>query len=136
MRLTDADLVEAFLTQEDRPSHSGRMLSDCFSKSQFDLAFEYGSVVQRSAMRHALIACLTLPPVEASPRASVRHATFEKHLENLLLHALRRIAADPYVARPERVAADLLLEAARLRSRFPVAARSRMRATTGMAYGP
>jgi hypothetical protein len=129
MRFTDADLVEAFLDQEDRPSHSGRMLSDCFSKSQFELAFEYGSVVQRSAIRQALIASLTLPPPESSARACVRHATFEKHLENLLIHTLRSIAADPYVARPERVAADLLVEAARLRSSFPVAARSRVRET-------
>jgi hypothetical protein len=134
MRLTDADLVKAFLNQEDRPTHSGRMLGDCFSKGQFELAFEYGSVVQRSAIRHALIACLTLPPHESSARASVRHATFEKHLENLLVHALRSIAADQHVARPERVAADLLVEATRLRSSFQVAGRLRMR-DPNLRYG-
>ena len=60
-RVTDAELVEAFLGQADRCTHSGQMLGDCFSASQFDLAFQYGSVVQRSAIRHALIACLSLP---------------------------------------------------------------------------
>jgi hypothetical protein len=59
MQVTDAELVEAFLGQDDRRTYSGKMLSDCFSPTQFDLAFQYGSVVQRSAIRHALIACLS-----------------------------------------------------------------------------
>jgi len=124
-RVTDAELVEAFLGQEDRRTHSGQMLSDCFSASQFDLAFEYGSVVQKSAIRHALIACLSLPAPDPRAELPVRYATFEKHLENLLVHALRSVAGDIQVARPERVAANLLVEAAWFRNNFEVAARSR-----------
>ncbi len=112
---TDSELLDAFLSQNDRLTHSGMMLSDCFSPSQFDLVFEYGSVVQRSAVRQALIACLSLPAIEPGTVVSPRHVTFEKHLENLLLHALRSIAADEWVPRPERVAASLLVEAAAIR---------------------
>jgi hypothetical protein len=101
------------------------MLGDCFSASQFDLAFQYGSVVQRSAIRHALIACLSLPPPDPCADLPVRYATFEKHLENLLLHTLKSVAGDMQVARPERVAANLLVEAAWFRNNFEVAARSR-----------
>ena len=123
-RVTDAELVEAFLGQADRCTHSGQMLGDCFSASQFDLAFQYGSVAQRSAIRHALIACLSLPAPDPCADLPVRYATFEKHLENLLLHTLKSVAGDMQVARPERVAANLLVEAAWFRNNFEVAARS------------
>jgi hypothetical protein len=125
MQVTDAELVEAFLGQDDRRTYSGKMLSDCFSPTQFDLAFQYGSVVQRSAVRHALIACLSLPAPDPRADLPVRYATFEKHLGNLLVHTLRSIAGDAQVARPERVAANLLVEAAWFRNNFEVASRSR-----------
>jgi hypothetical protein len=125
MQVTDAELVEAFLGQDDRRTYSGKMLSDCFSPTQFDLAFQYGSVVQRSAVRHALIACLSLPAPDPRADLPVRYATFEKHLGNLLVHSLRSIAGDAQVARPERVAANLLVEAAWFRNNFEVASRSR-----------
>jgi hypothetical protein len=124
MQVTDAELVEAFLGQDDRCTYSGKMLSDCFSPSQFDLAFQYGSVVQRSAIRHALIACLSLPAPDPRGELPVRYATFEKHLENLLVHTLRSVACDAQVVRPERVAANLLVEAAWFRNNFELAARS------------
>jgi hypothetical protein len=43
------------------------------------------------------------------------NATFEKHLENLLLYALRSIAADEGVPRREHDAASLLVDAAAIR---------------------
>jgi hypothetical protein len=116
-RLSDAELVDAFLSQEDRCTHSGLVLSDCFSQSHFDLVFAYATVVQRSAVRQALIACLSLPSFDPRLGLPARNATFEKHLENLLLHALRAITNDGYVARADRVTASLLLEAAALRAR-------------------
>jgi hypothetical protein len=112
---TDTELLDAFFGQDDRLTHSGMMLSDCFSPSQFDLVFEYGTVIQKSAVRQALIACLSLPSIEPGAETPPRNATFEKHLENLLLHALRSIAADEWVPRPERVAASLLVEAATIK---------------------
>ena len=112
---TDMELLDAFLSQNDRRTHSGMMLSDCFSPSQFDLVFEYGTVIQKSAVRQALIACLSLPAIEPGAETPPRNVTFEKHLENLLLHALRSIAVDEWVPRPERVAANLLVEAAEIR---------------------
>jgi hypothetical protein len=114
-RLNDAELVEAFLNQEDRRTHSGLMLSDCFSYGGFELVFEYGTVVQKSAVRQALIACLSLPSFDHRQDVPPRNATFEKHLENLMLHALRGIAADERIMRGDRAAADLILEAASLR---------------------
>jgi len=114
-QLTDWELLDAFLSLEDRLTHSGMMLSDCFSPNQFELVFEYGSVMQRSAVRQALIACLSLPTIDPGQEVPPRHATFEKHLDNLLLHALRGIAADESVPRRERVAASLLVEAATIR---------------------
>jgi hypothetical protein len=114
-QLTDWELLDAFLSQEDRRTHSGMMLSDCFSPSQFELVLQYGTVIQRSAVRQALIACLALPPVDPREETPPRNATFERHLENLLLHALRSITADDTVPRPERVAANLLVEAAAIR---------------------
>jgi hypothetical protein len=114
-QLTDTELLDAFLSQDDRLTHSGMMLSDCFTPSQFDLVFEYGSVFQKSAVRQALIACLSLPTVERGVEPPPRNATFEKHLENLLLHALRSISADEWIPRRERAAASLLVEAAAIR---------------------
>ena len=112
---TDSELLDAFFGQDDRLTHSGMMLSDCFAPSQFDLGFEYGTVFQKSAVRQALIACLSLPTIEPGAETPPRNATFEKHLENLLLHALRSIATGEWVPRPERTAASLLVEAATLR---------------------
>jgi hypothetical protein len=134
--VTDAELVEAFLGQKDRRTHSGRMLRDCFSPSQFDLAFEYGSVVQRSAIRHALIACLSLPALDPLADLPVRYATFERHLENLLVHTLKSVAGDGRVARPERVAANLLVEAAWFRDNYELAARSPRQPTAGSGPEP
>jgi hypothetical protein len=116
-RLADAELVDAFLSQEDRCTHSGLVLSDCFSQNHFDLVFAYATVVQKSAVRQALIACLSLPSFDPRLGLPPRNATFEKHLENLLLHALRAITNDGYVARADRVSASLLLEAAAIRAR-------------------
>jgi hypothetical protein len=111
-QLTDLELLDAFFSQEDRLTHSGLMLSDCFSPSQFELVFDYGTVIQRSAVRQALIACLSLSSIDLGQEVPPRNATFEKHLANLLLHALRSIAADERVPHRERVAANLLVEAA------------------------
>jgi hypothetical protein len=71
--------------------------------------------MQRSAVRQALIACLALPAIDPGREVTPRHATFEKHLANLLLHGLRAIAAEESVSRRERVAASLLVEAATIR---------------------
>ena len=118
-QVTDADLVETFIGQADRSTHSGLKLRDCFSRTAFDLVFRYGSVLQKSAVRHALVACLSLPAVDHLSAPSVRHATFEKHLDNLLVHALRTIAADGTVARYDRDIANLLVETAADRTRAP-----------------
>jgi hypothetical protein len=118
-QVTDADLVEAFSGQADRYTHSGLKLRDCFSRTAFDLAFRYGSVLQKSAVRQALIACISLPPVDQLLAPSVRHITFEKHLDNLLVHVLRTIAADGAVARYDRDIANLLIETAADRTRAP-----------------
>ena len=91
-QVSDAELVEAFIGQADRYTHSGLKLRDCFSRTAFDLVFRYGSVLQRSAVRQALIACISLPAVDHLPAPSVRHITFEKHLDSLLVHVLRTIA--------------------------------------------
>jgi hypothetical protein len=117
---TDADLVETFIGQADRNTHSGLKLRDCFSRTEFDLVFRYGSVLQKSAVRHALLACLSLPAVDHLSAPSVRHSTFEKHLDNLLVHSLRTIAADGTVARYDRDIANLLVEAAADRTRAMV----------------
>jgi hypothetical protein len=91
-QVPDAELVEAFIGQEDRYAHSGLKLGDCISRTAFDLVFRYGSVLQRSAVRQALIACISLPAINHLSSRSVRHNTFEKHLDNLLVHVLRTIA--------------------------------------------
>jgi hypothetical protein len=118
--VSDAELVEAFIGQADRYTHSGLKLRDCFSRTAFDLVFRYGSVLQRSAVRQALIACMSLPAVDHLSAISVRHITFEKHLDNLLVHALRTIAADSTVASYDRDIADLLVETAADRTRPPI----------------
>ena len=120
-QVTDADLVETFIGQADRSTHSGLKLRDCFSRTAFDLVFRYGSVLQKSSVRHALLACLSLPAVDHLSAPSVRHATFEKHLDNLLVHALRTIATDGTVARYDRDIANLLVETATDRTRAPLA---------------
>jgi hypothetical protein len=96
--------------QADRHTHSGLKLGDCFSRTAFDLVFRYGSVLQRSAVRQALIAYISLPAVNHLSARSVRHNTFEKHLDNLLVHVLSTIAADGTVARYDRDIASLLVE--------------------------
>ena len=83
--------------------------------------FRYGSVLQKSAVRQALIACISLPAVDHLSAPSVRHIIFEKHLDNLLVHALRTIAADGTVARYDRDIANLLVETAADRTRAPMA---------------
>jgi hypothetical protein len=118
-QVIDADLVETFIGQADRYTHSGLKLRDCFSRTAFDLAFRYGSVLQRSAVRQALIACISLPAIDHLSATSVRHITFEKHLDNLLVHVLRTIAADGTVASYDRDIANLLVETASDRTRAP-----------------
>ena len=111
-QVSDAELVEAFIGQADPHTHSGLKLRDCFSRTAFDLAFRYGSVLQKSAVRQALIACISLPAVDQLLAPSVRHITFEKHLDNLLVHVLRTIAADGTVVSYDRDIANLLVETA------------------------
>jgi hypothetical protein len=120
-QVTDADLVETFIGQADRNTHSGINLRDCFSRTAFDLVFRYGSVLQKSAVRQALIACISLSAVDHLSAPSVRHVIFEKHLDNLLVHALRTIAADGTVARYDRDIANLLVETAADRTKAPMA---------------
>ncbi|MGB8486234.1 MAG: hypothetical protein WCD67_08200 [Xanthobacteraceae bacterium] len=120
-QVTDADLVETFIGQADRNTHSGINLRNCFSRTAFDLVFRYGSVLQKSAVRQALIACISLPAVDHLSTPSVRHIIFEKHLDNLLVHALRTIAADGTVARYDRDIANLLVETAADRTKAPMA---------------
>ena len=119
-KVTDADLVETFIGQADRNTHSGLKLRDCFSRTAFDLVFQYGSVLQISAVRQALIACILLPAVDHPLAPSVRHMTFEKHLDNLLVHVLRTIASDSTVASYDRDIANLLVETAADRTRAPM----------------
>ena len=119
-QVTDADLVETFIGQADRYTHSGLKLRDCFSRTAFDLVFRYGSVLQRSAVRQALIACNSLPAIDHLSATSVRHITFEGHLDNLLVHVLRTIAADGTVASYDRAIANLLVETAADRTRAPI----------------
>jgi hypothetical protein len=120
-QVPDAELVETFIGQADRYTHSGFKLRNCFSRTAFDLVFRYGSVLQKSAVRQALIACISLPAVDHLSAPSVRHIIFEKHLDNLLVHALRTIGADGAVARYDRDIANLLVETAADRTRAPMA---------------
>jgi hypothetical protein len=118
-QVPDAEVVETFIGQADRYTHSGFKLRNCFSRTAFDLVFQYGSVLQKSAVRQALIACISLPAVDHLPAPSVRHITFEKHLDSLLVHVLRTIGADGAVARYDRDIANLLVETAADRTRAP-----------------
>jgi hypothetical protein len=119
-QVSDAELVETFTGQADRYTHSGLRLRDCFSRTAFDLVFRYGSVLQKSAVRQALIACISLPAIDHLSATSVRHITFEGHLDNLLVHVLRSIAADSTVASYDRDIANLLVETAADRARAPI----------------
>jgi len=112
---SDSETVAAFLSQPDRYTHSGLRLSDCFPRTAFELVFEYGTVLQRSAVRQALMACISLPVVDFGSHASVRHITFEKHLSNLLLHTLRNIAIDNGVDVSDRHLAQLLIDVSDVR---------------------
>ena len=115
-QVPDAELVETFIGQADRYTHSGFKLRNCFSRT----ASQYGSVLQISAVRQALIACILLPAVDHPLAPSVRHMTFEKHLDNLLVHVLRTIASDSTVASYDRDIANLLVETAADRKRTPI----------------
>jgi hypothetical protein len=119
-QVPDAELVETFIGQADRYTHSGFKLRNCFSRTAFDLVFQYGSLLQISAVRQALIACILLPAVDHPLAPSVRHMTFEKHLDNLLVHVLRTIASDSTVASYDRDIANLLVETAADRKRTPI----------------
>jgi hypothetical protein len=59
-KVTDADLVETFIGQADRNTHSGLKLRDCFSRTAFDLVFQYGSVLQISAVRQTIVSLPSL----------------------------------------------------------------------------
>jgi hypothetical protein len=118
---SDVELVAAFLSQPDRYTYSGGRLSDCFPRTAFDLVFEDGTILQKSAVRQALIACISLPAVDPGSHASVRHITFEKHLSNLLLHTLRNIAVDNGVDVSDRHLAELLIDVSDVRSQSSIA---------------
>jgi hypothetical protein len=49
-QVPDAELVETFVGQADRYTHSGFKLRNCFSRTAFGLVFQYGSVLQISAV--------------------------------------------------------------------------------------
>ncbi len=111
-RPSEAELVEAFLGQADRYTHSGLKLSDCFSWEAFALVFNYGTVLQKSAVRQALLACISLPHVDSESATPVRHITFEKHLNNWLIRVLGIIANDSNVENSDRRVAKVLVESA------------------------
>ena len=106
----DLELVETFLGQADRYTHSNLKLSEAFSRVAFGLAFEYGSNLQKCAVRQALKACVSLPTVGPKSSTPVRHVTYEKHLSNLLVHVLKTIADDDAIAGYDRDIARLLVE--------------------------
>src|SRR5262245_52055577 len=106
----DTELVGAFLGQADRYTRSGLKLSDCFSGEAFALVFKYGTVLQRSAVRQALLACISLPHVDSECALPIRHIMFEKHLNNWLLHVLKIIADDSNVDNSDRRMAKVLVE--------------------------
>jgi len=111
-RPSDKELVEAFLGQADRQTHSGLGLSEAFSWEAFELVFNNGTVLQRSAVRQALLACIALPSVDPNFPTPVRHTTLEKHLHNWLLHVLNGIAEDSNVDPSDRRMAQVIIEAA------------------------
>jgi DNA invertase Pin-like site-specific DNA recombinase len=51
---SDLELFEKFLGQPDRYTHSNLKLSEGFSRVAFELVFEYGSTLQKSAVRDAI----------------------------------------------------------------------------------
>jgi len=106
----DLELVETFLGQADRYTHSNLKLSEAFSRVAFGLAFEYGSNLQKCAVRQALKACVSLPTISPQSSTPVRHVTFEKHLSNLLVHVLKTIADDGAIPGYDRDIARLLVE--------------------------
>ena len=106
----DLELVETFLGQTDRYTHSNLKLSEAFSRVAFGLAFEYGSNLQKCAVRQALKACVSLPTISPQSSTPVRHVTFEKHLSNLLVHVLKTIADDGAIPGYDRDIARLLVE--------------------------
>jgi len=110
-RPSDEELVEAFLGQADRYTHSGLRLSEVFSWEGFELVINDGTVLQRSAVRQALLACISLPSVDPDFPPPVRHTTREKHLHNWLLHVLKRIAEDPNVDSSDRRMAHAIVQA-------------------------
>jgi hypothetical protein len=112
---SDSELVAAFLSRPDRYTHSRLRLSDCFPRTAFELVFEYGTVLQRSAVRQALMACISLPAVGPGDHASVRQITFEKHLSNLLLYILKSIAVDGSVDVSDRHLAELFIDVSDIR---------------------
>jgi hypothetical protein len=107
---SDLELIEKFLGQSDRHTHSNLKLSEGFSRVAFELVFEYGSNLQKSAIRQALIACVSLPAVSAHSSTPVRNITFERHLSNLLVHVLKAVGDDKAVASYDRDIAMLLAE--------------------------
>ena len=111
-RSSDVELVEAFLGQPDRHTHSGLRLSEGFSWEAFALVFNYGTVLQRSAVRQALLACISLPAVDSRFATPVRHITWEKHLNKWLIHVLGNIADDINVDSSDRRMAEVLVESA------------------------
>jgi hypothetical protein len=122
-RPSDVELVEAFLGQADRYTHSGLELSDCFSWEAFALVFTCGTVLQRSAVRQALLACISLPAVDSRFATPVRHITLEKHLSNWLLHVLTIIADDPSVDSSDRRMARAIVETASPETQITTVAR-------------
>src|SRR5262249_26740789 len=94
---SDLELIERFIGQSDRYTHSNLKLSQAFSRTAFELVFDYGSNLQKSAARQAPIACVSLPAVSPHSSIPVRPITFEKHLSNLLVHILKAIANDKTV---------------------------------------
>jgi hypothetical protein len=92
----DVKLVDRFLDQPNRNTYS------CFSWANFALVFDYGTTVQKCAVRQALLSCLALPQVDTGSAISARHLTFERHLHNWVLHILKRVARDHSVPIADR----------------------------------
>ena len=109
-RPSDEELVEAFLGQPDRYTHSGLKLSESFSWEAFELVFNNGTVVQKCAVRQALLACISLPAVDVEFATPVQHITLERHLHNWLLHVLRKVIEDPTVDPADQRMAQVIVE--------------------------
>jgi hypothetical protein len=109
-RPSDQELIEAFLGQPDRYTHSGLKLSESFSWEAFELVFNNGTVVQKCAVRQALLACISLPAVDAQVDTPVRHIIWERHLYNWLIHVLKMVAEDRHLDPADRRMAQLIVE--------------------------